>query len=622
MFFDRRDALKAFGFAPLLLAGRAFAVPDKTAADAEAERVNVIATVHPAVAAVCFYGGQVCGSGVVISEDGYCLTNFHVVQPTGSVMQCGLADGKLYDSVLVGQDKIGDVALVKLLPKKDGDKFPFVKLGDSDKLEVGMWSLAMGNPFGLALDFTPTVTFGLISGVSRYQPPEGKGTLEYTDCIQFDTSINPGNSGGPLFNMQGELIGINGRGSFEKRGRVNSGVGYAISINQIKNFLGHMKAGLDTDHATLGAAVSTAGEESGDTLNKMVFTQLLEEADAFRRGIKPQDELVTFAGRPMRSTNQYKNVLGIYPSGWRLPLRYKVNGQGAAKETLVRLMPNMDRMVEQPENGDKPPPGGPPRPGPQPPPNPAAAKAAKSPAAKMVEAKKGFANFYFNKQETARLLDAFKKAHGDASALAGNWKAEGEIKLADGRGGELKVDWADDKDGFTEVKFVRGNITPDALKPLAPDIPAADRYLPQGSGGLLSALFQLKLFLTKLNAEGGFKRNDSINPGFVHGGVEPVYPVTDDLKIKTGDDLQKSRIDCEVIRTVVDNYTTKWFFHPKDATLVGWETSFSKDEDPCEVYAYDHKQVSGVKVPHKLIVRWGDKAYAALTIKTYTLGKK
>src|SRR5205814_2664695 len=97
-------------------------------------------------------------------------------------------------------------------------------------------------------------------GVNRYQPPEGKGTLEYTDCIQFDTSINPGNSGGPLFNMNGELIGINGRGSFDKRGRVNSGVGYAISINQIKNFLGHMRAGIDTDHATLGATVKTVGE--------------------------------------------------------------------------------------------------------------------------------------------------------------------------------------------------------------------------------------------------------------------------------------------------------------------------------------------------------------------------
>src|SRR5205085_6490911 len=205
-------------------------------------------------------------------------------------MQCGLSDGVLYDSVLVGIDKVGDVAMIKLLPKTDkdgkviapkGGKFPFAKLGDSDKVRAGDWSMAMGNPFLLATDFTPTVTFGLVSGVHRYQYPEGKGLLEYTDCIQIDTSINPGNSGGPLFNMQGELIGINGRGSFEKRGRVNSGVGYAISINQIKNFLGHFYAGIDTDHATLGAVVETANED-GD-LTRMVVKQILEESDAARR---------------------------------------------------------------------------------------------------------------------------------------------------------------------------------------------------------------------------------------------------------------------------------------------------------------------------------------------------
>src|SRR5437660_2778987 len=176
-------------------------------------------------------------------------------------MQCGLPDGVLYDAVLVGLDKVGDVALIKLLPKKEGQDFPFAPMGDSDKVRAGDWSLAMGNPFLLATDFTPTVTFGLVSGVHRYQYPEGKGLLEYTDCIQIDTSINPGNSGGPLFNMQGELIGINGRGSFDKRRRINSGVGYAISINQIKNFMAHLRAGLDTDHASLGAIVQSATED-------------------------------------------------------------------------------------------------------------------------------------------------------------------------------------------------------------------------------------------------------------------------------------------------------------------------------------------------------------------------
>src|SRR5205085_1885255 len=155
-------------------------------------------------------------------------------------------------------------------------EFPCARLADSDKVRAGDWSLALGNPFLLATDFTPTVTFGLVSGVHRYQYPEpSRGLLEYTDCIQVDTSINPGNSGGPLFNLDGELIGINGRISIEKRGRVNSGVGYAISINQIKNFLGHLRAGLDADHATLGALVQNKNdEESG-----MIVTSLLENSD-------------------------------------------------------------------------------------------------------------------------------------------------------------------------------------------------------------------------------------------------------------------------------------------------------------------------------------------------------
>src|SRR5436189_3996887 len=299
----------------------------------EKERAAVVAKIEPSVVAVFARGGQGGGTGVLISDEGYALTNFHVVQPTGPTMQCGLPDGILYDAVLVGLDKVGDVALIKLLPKKEGQKFPFAVLGDSDLVHEGDWSLAMGNPFLLATDFNPTITFGLVSGVHRYQYPEGT-FLEYTDCIQIDTSINPGNSGGPLFNMKGELIGINGRGSFDKRGRVNSGVGYAISINQIKNFMGHLRAGLDADHASLGALVTTQTDKSG--LARMAITQILEESDVARRGLDYDDEIVSFADRHLGSVNHYRNVLGIYPRGWRVPIEYR-RGRDK-KETLVRLM--------------------------------------------------------------------------------------------------------------------------------------------------------------------------------------------------------------------------------------------------------------------------------------------
>src|SRR4051794_15308568 len=313
----------------------ASAQQDNPVLKAEADRIAVIEKVKPSVVAVFAHnrkkGG---GSGVLISEDGYALTNFHVVAPTGPVMQCGLPDGVLYDAVLVGLDKVGDVALIKLLPKKEGQKFPFAPLGDSDKVREGQWSLAMGNPFLLATDFTPTVTYGLISGVHRYQDPAGV-LLEYTDCIQIDTSINPGNSGGPLFNMQGELIGINGRGSFDKRARINSGVGYAISINQIKNFLGHLQGGLDSDHASLGALLVSQTDKTG--FARMTVQSILEDSDVFRRGLDIDDEVHALDGSVLSSINHLKNALGMYPREWRVPLEIRKSDEKNAprKEILV-----------------------------------------------------------------------------------------------------------------------------------------------------------------------------------------------------------------------------------------------------------------------------------------------
>ncbi len=156
--------------------------------------------------------------------------------------------------------------------------FPAAVIADSDTVKAGHWCFAAGNPFVLATNLQPTITYGIVSGVRRYQYPAGT-ILEYTDCIQTDAAINPGNSGGPLFNAEGHLIGINGRCSFEKRGRVNVGVGYAISINQVLKFVGQLRAGRLVDHASLGFTVGT------DPEGKVVVTNILESSDAFRRGL-------------------------------------------------------------------------------------------------------------------------------------------------------------------------------------------------------------------------------------------------------------------------------------------------------------------------------------------------
>ena len=162
----------------------------------------------------------------------------------------GIADGKMYKWKLIGTDPGGDVSIIQM---EGRDDFPWTPLGDSDTVRVGDWALAMGNPFILTEDQKPTVTLGIVSGVKRYQEGAGQNQLVYGNCIQVDSSINPGNSGGPLFNFQGEVIGINGRGSFQDRGRVNVGLGYAISLNQIRNFIPELLATKLVEHATLDA---------------------------------------------------------------------------------------------------------------------------------------------------------------------------------------------------------------------------------------------------------------------------------------------------------------------------------------------------------------------------------
>ncbi|MDR0704334.1 MAG: trypsin-like peptidase domain-containing protein [Planctomycetaceae bacterium] len=266
------------------------------------------------------------GSGVVISPDGYALTNFHVVQPCGPAMKCGMADGQLYDAVVVGLDPVGDLALIKLLNRND---FPFSNLADSDQVVVGDTAIVMGNPFLLALDYKPCVSQGIISGVHRYQFPSGT-FLEYTDCLQTDAAVNPGNSGGPLFNEKGEVTGIIGRCSFEKRGRVNVGIGYAISSNQVRYFLGDLKSGRIVDHAAMNAVVST------DKDGRVLFDDVLVTSDAYRSGLRYNDELLRFSGKAVDTANTFKNLMGLFPKHWRLPVTVR-GKNGERLELTVRL---------------------------------------------------------------------------------------------------------------------------------------------------------------------------------------------------------------------------------------------------------------------------------------------
>ena len=549
--------------------------------EAQQARVEVVRTAAPAVVAIFSADGNGGGSGVLISADGYALSNFHVTSACGDFMKCGLNDGKLYDAVIVGIDPTGDVAVIKLLGRDD---FPHAPLGDSDALAVGDWTYAMGNPFLLATDFRPTVTAGIVSGLHRYQYPAGT-LLEYTDCIQVDTSINPGNSGGPLFNAAGELVGINGRISVEKRGRVNVGAGYAISINQIKHFLDHLKGGHIVDHATLGATVRTGADRI------VLIDTILEQSDAFRRGLRENDELVSFAGRPIGSVNQYKNILGIYPKGWSLPLVYRREGK---KQEIVVELRALHRASElkqpatpkTPRPKGKKAPGGPEGEGP----NGEGSATAKLPEEKLPDEykklfvkKAGYANYYFNQQEQQRVLRGLESLQS-WRASTGRWKLTGKTSANE----DFLITMSDSKLGI---------LLPNrpGLQPLENGADFLDE--PPGSGGLLAALQQLKLLLTK---------GPESFTEFSYVGSQPL-------------DGRGASVD--VLLTRKGGVETHWYFRKNDGTFVGFDSSLGTDVDACEIRFLQFGDFAGKRFPSRFTIRSGDADFATFDVLMMDVGE-
>ena len=497
---------------------------------AERHRVEVIQRGSAAALAI-FAGDSGGGSGVLVTPDGYALTNFHVVQPAGVAMTCGLSDGRLYEAVLVGLDPTGDVALVKLLGRAD---FPSVSLADSDRVEPGDWCFAAGNPFLLATDLRPSISAGIVSGTHRYQEPAGT-FLEYTDCIQVDAAINPGNSGGGLFDAAGRLIGVNGRASFEKRGRVNVGAGYAISSNQLRNFIGCLRAGRLCDHATLGATVSTAAD------GRVVVSDILQSSDAWRRGLQYDDEIVALAGRPVRSVNAFKNVLGTLPAGWQVPLVYRRDGR--REEMLVRLsgvhtQAELNRLVAgqaDPEGQIRE------RETPGPAPLPDAVRA-------VYEARPGFANYHFNVLERDRVGRAIAARVADPG---GPWSLSG--RLADGA--EFRIEVSDSQG---TIDLPTGTSVLDATGDLALN------PVPPGSGGMLAAL----VLWRRLSLEGPAALGGTSYLGTAPRDARHIDPAGGDLV----DVLATSAAGVEA-RFAVDDA----------GRLCGIDLWTSPEADPCEI---------------------------------------
>ncbi len=240
------------------------------------------------------------GSGFVISEDGYILTNDHVVDGADEIM-VKLSDGREFTGEVRGLDPKLDLALIKI---DAGEDLPVAKLGDSDSIRVGEWVMAIGNPFGLE----QTVTVGIVSAKGRVI-----GAGPYDNFIQTDASINPGNSGGPLFNMKGEVVGINT--AIVAGGQ---GIGFAIPVKMAKQIIPQLR---DDGHVTrgwLGVTVQAMNKELADSFglespHGALVTEVIEDSPAAKAGLKRGDVLLSYDGQPIKELNDLPRLVAATP---------------------------------------------------------------------------------------------------------------------------------------------------------------------------------------------------------------------------------------------------------------------------------------------------------------------
>ncbi|MBI2832981.1 MAG: trypsin-like peptidase domain-containing protein [Acidobacteria bacterium] len=266
------------------------------------------------------------GSGVIVSPDGYVLTNNHVIGERASEISVALADKREIRAKVVGTDPWTDVALLKINLRN----LPVLPWGDSSRLKVAEWVLAIGNPFQL----NQTVTLGIISAVGR----ANIGIATYEDFIQTDAAINPGNSGGALINARGELVGINTAIYSESGGY--QGVGFAVPSNLARRVMADLVTYGEVQRGSIGlveiAPLTTeqAQDLGAPTTRGALVTRMRRDSEAYRAGIRPGDIIVAFNGHAVDDASQFLRMLSDAKIGTR------------AKVTVLREARRRDVTVE------------------------------------------------------------------------------------------------------------------------------------------------------------------------------------------------------------------------------------------------------------------------------------
>jgi serine protease Do len=282
------------------------------------------------------------GSGFLISADGYIVTNNHVVAggPAGEAVDrvtVTLFDGKEYTAEIVGRDPQSDIALLKI----KANSLPFVAMADSKKSRVGDWVIAIGNPLGLS----SSVTAGIISALQRNIGAGGA----YDRFIQTDTAINPGNSGGPLFNLRGEVIGINNR-LISPIG-ANIGVGFAIPAEEAAPVIESLKKGVRPERGYLGISITTVGEDLADALglekNRGEFVQRVVPGEGGdKAGLKEGDIVLKVDGRDVSPEATLSYIVANIKPGTRIPLDILREGKPMRLNAVVGTRPPEEKLAQ------------------------------------------------------------------------------------------------------------------------------------------------------------------------------------------------------------------------------------------------------------------------------------
>jgi serine protease Do len=284
------------------------------------------------------------GSGFIISSDGYILTNNHVVGDADKVL-VKLLDGRELTAKIIGTDPPTDVAVIKI----DEENLPVLPLGDSDKVEVGEWVLALGNPFGLS----HTLTAGIVSATGR----NSVGISDYEDYIQTDAAINPGNSGGPLIDLEGKVIGIN-TAIFSRSGGY-MGIGFAIPVNMAQSIYNQLIEHGSVTRGYLGVTIQELTQDLVESFslkdtNGVLISQVMPNTPAEKAGLKQGDVVIKFNGEAVESVAPFRNKVSLTSPGTKVKITVIRDGKEKTFSVTIEKMSSQEQVAQaQPKSMEK-----------------------------------------------------------------------------------------------------------------------------------------------------------------------------------------------------------------------------------------------------------------------------